>query len=225
MKANFFVIKNFKKKLGIFVIFLVIVGSITFLIVREKNNNQLSVLPETINELEQSNINVQVPSVVGNQITNSTENTESQGVKQIAPIKDKSIPEKVGKYNVIGKLEIPKINLTTYILQSLTKDSLKKSIAKFYGPNINEVGNFCIVGHNYNSKIMFGKLNDLKVGDSIYLTDLYGNKKEYKIYKKYTVKPSDVGCLNQDTNGKSEVTLITCTITCLNRIIVKAAGV
>ncbi|MCL2859198.1 MAG: sortase [Oscillospiraceae bacterium] len=222
MKTKFFVIKNFKKKLGIFVIFLVIVGSITFLIVREKNNNELSVLPETISEIEQGNINIQIPNVIENQTSNSVQN---QGVQQIAPIKDESIPEKVDKYKVTGKLEIPKIKLTTYILESLTKDSLKKSVAKFYGPNINEIGNFCIVGHNYNSKIMFGKLNDLKVGDSIYLTDLYGNKKEYKIYKKYTVKPSDVECLNQNTNGKREVTLITCTITCLKRIIVKAAEV
>ena len=47
----------------------------------------------------------------------------------------------------------------------------------------------------------------------------------YKIYDKYTVDPSDVSCTSQLTNGKKEITLITCTDDSKQRVIVKAREV
>ena len=45
---------------------------------------------------------------------------------------------------------------------------------------------------------------------------------EDKIYNLYKVLPQDVSCLSQDTQGKRETTLITCTNDSKQRIIVKA---
>ena len=53
------------------------------------------------------------------------------------------------------------------------------------------------------------------------LTDNYGDTVTYVLYDKYTVDPTDVSCLNPESNGKREVTLITCTYDGSARVISK----
>lgn len=135
--------------------------------------------------------------------------------------KEEIISEYKG-YEVAAKLEIPKIELETYILQNYSIEALKVCVTKFWGANANEIGNFCIAGHNFNNKNMFRNLNKLEVGDKIFISDNKIGKIEYEIYDIYIVKPEDVDCLSQETNGKRIVTLITCTNDSKNRVIVKA---
>ena len=130
-----------------------------------------------------------------------------------------NMPKSIDGYKVIGKLEIPKIELTTYILENTNKDSLNKSVTKLTGPEINKEGNFCITGHNYNNSRMFGKLKKISKGDKIILTDTYDRRVTYIVK---TIDTKEVEVLSQNTLGKKEVTLITCTTSGLNRIVVKA---
>lgn len=125
-------------------------------------------------------------------------------------------------FDVIAKLEIPKIKLETYILKNFSEASLNVSVTKFWGSNPNQVGNMCVAGHNFKNKNMFRNLKNLKIGDTFTISDNDIGKIEYKIYDIYRVKPEDVSCLSQDTNNKKEVTLITCTSNSKERIIVKA---
>ena len=53
-------------------------------------------------------------------------------------------------------------------------------------------------------------------------TEADNRKIEYAVYDKYEVLPEDDSCTNQNTNGKKEVTLITCTNDSKKRVIVKA---
>lgn len=55
---------------------------------------------------------------------------------------------------------------------------------------------------------MFSKLDLLDIHDSIFIYDIYGNKLEYKIYKKYIANQNDISYL--DNSNSIEVTLITC---------------
>ena len=71
-------------------------------------------------------------------------------------------------------------------------------------------GNLCIVGHNYRDTRFFSKVPTLEIGDTIDITDNYGRTITYIMYDKYSVDPKDTSCLNQATDGKKEVTLITC---------------
>ena len=125
-------------------------------------------------------------------------------------------------FDVIAKLEIPKIKLETYILKNFSEASLNVSVTKFWGSNPNQIGNMCVAGHNFKNKNMFRNLKNLKIGDTFTISDTDIGKIEYKIYDIYRVKPEDVSCLSQDTNNKKEVTLITCTSNSKERIIVKA---
>ena len=128
-------------------------------------------------------------------------------------------------YNTVGSISIPSINVNYPILADTTDSLLKISVCKFWGPNPNEKGNLCIVGHNYRNSRFFSKVPKMVVGDEIKITDLSEKIVTYKVYDKYTVDPSDVSCTSQLTNGKTEVTLITCTDDSKQRVIVKARAV
>lgn len=135
------------------------------------------------------------------------------------------LPEDLDGYKIIGKLEIPKINLETYILNDTNDKTLSKSVTKLCGPKINEMGNFCILGHNYNKTNMFGNLRKVKIGDKIILTNIYGFKLEYKVYDIYKVYPNETECLSQECEGNRDVTLITCTAGAIKRLVVKATEI
>ena len=83
-------------------------------------------------------------------------------------------------------------------------------------------GNFCIAGHNFQRKTMFSKIKKLNIGDKVILEDNKNGSFEYEIYEIYRVEPNDVKCLSQETDGKKELTLITCTSDSKKRIIVKS---
>ena len=134
----------------------------------------------------------------------------------------RSMPQQIEGYEVIGRLEIPKIDLNTYILSETNKDTLNISVTKLCGPKVNGVGNLCIAGHNYNNNNMFGNLKKLEKEDKIYVTDIYDNKFEYIVYEIYKVFPKETECLFQNTNGEREITLITCTTGAIKRLIIKA---
>ena len=148
---------------------------------------------------------------------------ENIASKKIIP--QKVLPTDIDGHEIIGKLEIPKINLSTYILAETNDNTLNKSVTKLCGPNINGAGNFCILGHNYNKTTMFGNLKKLEINDIITLTNMYGQKVEYIVYDIYKVYPNEVECLRQETYGNREVTLITCTTGAIKRLVIKATEI
>ena len=153
----------------------------------------------------------------------SLTNTEIINQTRVNNLKEyQNMPESIDGHKVVGKLEIPKIELTTYILGYTSKESLNKSVTKLTGPEINNEGNFCITGHNYNNGRMFGKLKQLEIGDKIILTDTYDRSVTYTVNTIDTVTPKEVEVLSQNTLGEREVTLITCTTGALKRIVVRA---
>ena len=125
-------------------------------------------------------------------------------------------------YQTEAILDYPKLGISYPVLSEESEELLKVSLCKYWGPNPNKVGNYCIVGHNYLSGKMFGKLSSAAIGDEISLTDLNGDKVTYEVYNRYVVEPTDVSCTSQLTNGQREVTLITCTNYGKQRLVVKA---
>ena len=128
-------------------------------------------------------------------------------------------------YTTDSILNIPSLGINYPVLSQTSEALLKISVNKFWGGNPNEVGNYVIVGHNYRNKKMFGKLSQIKNGDICELTDLAGRTIKYSVYDTYVVNPDDVACTSQKTDGKKEITLITCTNSGQQRFIVKAREV
>lgn len=113
-------------------------------------------------------------------------------------------------YMTIGILSIPKINISYPIINDCTEENLNIAPTKLLGPTPNTVGNLVIVGHNNWNKEFFSNLHKLENGDIVTLKDSNGNNLTYKVYDKYEIKQDDFSCLEQNTNNKIELTLLTC---------------
>ena len=124
-------------------------------------------------------------------------------------------------YYISSVLNIPSLGINYPVLSETSDELLKISLNKFWGPEPNEVGNYCIVGHNYKNKTFFGKLPSIEIGARVELTDMKGITIQYEVYDKYLVDPTDVACTSQLTNGKRELTLITCNSTGKQRHVIK----
>lgn len=130
----------------------------------------------------------------------------------------------VGGYKVIGNLKIDKISLNTDILDpeiegvKYVDDALKFGIVKFYGEEVNKVGNFCIIGHNTSN---FINLKDLAIGDEITLSNENGYEMSYIVTEIMHVSPDDLTVLLPN-EYETELTLITCEEGATTRLVVKA---
>ena len=125
-------------------------------------------------------------------------------------------------FSVVGIIQIPKINIEYPILSHINDELLKIAPCKFYGPLPNTEGNMCIAGHNYDDNRFFSNLNELNIGDIINIYDLNNKLISYKTYDKFEISKTDTTCTSQNTNGKKEITLITCNNFNGNRLIIKA---
>lgn len=125
------------------------------------------------------------------------------------------------QYAIAGNISIDKISIVYPIIKETTEENLKIAPTKLAGPSANEVGNFCITGHNYKNSTHFSNLKNLENGDIVKITDLYKKTVEYEVYDSYEINPDELECLNQDTNGKREVTLITCAKNNKKRLVIK----
>lgn len=124
--------------------------------------------------------------------------------------------------NIIGIIKIDKINIEYPIFSKTTDELLKISPCKFFGPEPNKVGNLCIAGHNFNDERFFSKLSSLKIGDVIEIYAPANVCVYYEVYDMYEIEKNDMNCTSQETNGKKEITLITCNNINKKRLIIKA---
>lgn len=211
MKSKVIVINNIKLKIILLVtiIFIAVFSTVS----ANKNDNQ---------NTNQLNYTEECSVVIGE---NKKEKSNNKHIQKEYKKNEIDFPREIEGIEVIAKLEIPKISLTTYILAETSKENLNKSVTKLCGPKVNGVGNLCITGHNYHNDKMFGDLKKIENGDEIYITDMKGNTIKYIVQNMYKVYPNETDCLSQETNGERQVTLITCTTGAIKRLIVKAVEV
>ena len=156
------------------------------------------------------------------EIKDSVEEIEKELEKKEGYESTKPIEATYKGYKVVGIIEIPKINIKYPIIDKSSEETMKYSITRFKGKGANEIGNLTLAGHNNKDGTMFGDIKYLNEGDTLYITDLTGRKLEYEIFKKYTIDPNDISCVESVEENTREVTLITCTNGHINRLIFKA---
>ena len=211
---------------GIFIVFQYFYKKDVFSVEKGTYKNESNIIDLEMIENENNEDNIienQEEQKEGNEIENNV--TENKVVENKTQEKiDINTVKEIKGYKVIGRIKINKLNYEDIILDKTTTESLKLGLTKFWGPEMNEVGNFSISGHNYkiDRSQLFSKLDNLTEGDTFSLKDLKGRTVNYKIYKKYKVLPSDTSTIDQNEDGKREVTLITCTRNAKERIIFKA---
>lgn len=118
-------------------------------------------------------------------------------------------------YEILGTIEIPKVNLKCAILNEVTPRSIQIAVGQIYTANgLNKPGNTVIYGHNYRNNLFFSRNDELNNGDKIYILNQEGTKLTYEIYNIFIATSTDTSFYiksAEDTDGKAEITLSTCT--------------
>lgn len=147
------------------------------------------------------------------------EENDEYGVSRIP--EEHSEEKQVDDNLVLGTIEIPKIGISYPVISTTTAEYLKIAPTKLAGVGLNEKGNCSIIGHNYENDKFFSKLGDLSKDDVVYIKEKDGMKRVYSVTEKKEISANDVSCLEQNTNDKRQVTLITCTNVKNKRLVVK----
>lgn len=182
--------------------------------------------------------------VVAKNTTTKNEVSESENVVDLSDLYENILPEPdvqepVGDeeptereepakqylegYEIVGTIRIPKTGIEYPVLSQVTKKSLETSVAILYGPGVNVPGNTVIVGHNYRNQRFFSNNDKLSNGDTVILTDVYGNVVTYVIYNMYYTSPDDADYMIRPVDdGVREVSLSTCNDDSTQRLIIWA---
>ena len=131
--------------------------------------------------------------------------------------KEDVLPET--KYDVLGKIKIDKINVEQQIFDSTDEKALEEGVIKLYGDKLNNLGNFCLAGHNYEN--IFQRLEEMEIGDEFEIIDENEESTKYKIMQIASVEPTDLNLLKTEPE-KTQITLITCENYSTQRLIIKA---
>lgn len=124
------------------------------------------------------------------------------------------------KENILGTINIPKLNIQYPVFSNFDNELLKISPCKFFGPNFGENGNICIAGHNYDNNKFFSNISSLNINDEILLTNNLNKVSCYYVKKIYEVKPDDLSPIYSYDDNKKQLTLVTCNNKNNNRIII-----
>lgn len=204
-------------------VFLVFLLSSYYIYAEYDRNKSEQVSQALLSEVKQDDNTIKESSTNDPIIIVLSEN-EAEEIEEVNEVvKDTQIGDKT--YSTEAIITIPKIDISYPVLSETSDELLEISVNRYWPQKDkmkpNEVGNYCIVGHNYRNGKMFGRLHELKNGDKVYLEDMSGKKLKYEVYYKYIVEPTDTSCTSQLTNGRKELTLITCTNYGTQRLVVK----
>lgn len=116
-------------------------------------------------------------------------------------------------------LEIPSIDLEQYVLGETTEENLAVSLTQINPNQIPGEGNFSIAGHRgYRGDRHFRQLSNVNKGEEIRLHS-EGKVYVYEVNSILIVDPTQLNVL--DKSGEPEITLVTCTLSGDQRLIVK----
>lgn len=111
---------------------------------------------------------------------------------------------------VIGTLEIPKLELSAPIKEGIEQEILANSIGHFNNSSIWD-GNVCLASHNRGDSVKhyFDRINELVNGDTIiYKTKL--GERSYQVFQIKEIENTDWSITENKTKDKNTITLVTC---------------
>ena len=172
-----------------------------------------------VNDVLIVELNSDDADVASTEVIEETQEDPTASVVDSSP--ERTVTVAGSNYTSEAILSIPKLGISYPVLSETSEELLKISLNKYWGGEPNEVGNYCVVGHNYANGKLFGRLKEVNIGDTCTLKDMKGRTVTYEVYDRYIVDPTDVSCTSQLTNGQIEMTLITCREYGTKRLIVK----
>ena len=106
----------------------------------------------------------------------------------------------------LGTIKIPAIGVNFSIYEGTSSSDMLYGAGHFIGTSIWD-GNVCLAAHNRGVKNNFGKIHNLKAGDTITLTTIYGIR-TYVVSSVQKVHETNTSCIQDSASNM--ITLVTC---------------
>ena len=106
----------------------------------------------------------------------------------------------------IGTLQIPSLGIDVKVWEGETTESMKKGVAH-YSSTTGWDGNVGLCGHNRGARYVIGSIKDLKAGDTIVYTTVYGTR-TYEVSYVGTISNTDWSRLRATPDNR--ITITTC---------------
>ena len=106
----------------------------------------------------------------------------------------------------IGTLKIPSLNINMKVWEGETNTSMAKGLGH-YSSTSGWDGNVGVCGHNRSAKYTIGSIKNLKDGDTITYTTVYGTR-TYEVVTVETIASSDWSYLQATFDNR--ITITTC---------------
>lgn len=188
------------KIIGITLIIITIALLVTTLIINIKIKKSRKESSLAINNVIEEN------SITTNEIINkvTNENIENKTIEEFIDIEATDYEPD----NLIGTLQIPKINVDAEIMEGTSDEVLAYYIGHFENTSIWD-GNVALASHNRGNNVVhyFQDINQLIEGDEIIYTTKVGERR-YKVFSTKEIVSTDWS-ITEETN-ENIITLMTC---------------
>lgn len=147
--------------------------------------------------------------------TETVAETEAPAVPEYLLDAEREMPvQTINGRDYIGVLTIPSLELELPVLSQWDYPALKVAPCRYSGSLYQD--NLIICAHNYASH--FGKLKNLRVGDTAIFTDMDENVVGFQLAAQETIQPEDLEAMEA---GDWDLTLFTCTVGGQSRVTVR----
>ena len=147
--------------------------------------------------------------------TETAAETEAPAIPEYLLDADREMPvQTINDRDYIGVLTIPSLELELPVLSQWDYPALKVAPCRYSGSLYQD--NLIICAHNYASH--FGKLKNLRVGDTAIFTDMDENVVSFQLAAQETIQPEDLEAMEA---GDWDLTLFTCTVGGQSRVTVR----
>ena len=147
--------------------------------------------------------------------TETVAETEAPAVPEYLLDAEREMPvQTINGRDYIGVLTIPSLELELPVLSQWDYPALKVAPCRYSGSLYQD--NLIICAHNYGSH--FGKLKNLRVGDTAIFTDMDENVVSFQLAAQETIQPEDLEAMEA---GDWDLTLFTCTVGGQSRVTVR----
>ena len=147
--------------------------------------------------------------------TETVAETEAPAIPEYLLDADREMPvQTINGRDYIGVLTIPSLELELPVLSQWDYPALKVAPCRYSGSLYQD--NLIICAHNYASH--FGKLKNLRVGDTAIFTDMDENVVSFQLAAQETIQPEDLEAMEA---GDWDLTLFTCTVGGQSRVTVR----
>lgn len=191
-----------RNKLGNFCIFLgvlLMLGAVALLVYNENEATKAEiaaagVMPELVQTIQDTK-----------QLLEESETVQVEVPLEFLKPSDMVMTEvEIDGYLYIGYLSIPALELELPIMSDWTYPSLQIAPSRYCGTVKGE--DLVLMAHNYDKH--FGRISELREGDSVYFVDMDGDTTVYEVVARDVLAPTAV---EEMTAGDYDLTLFTCT--------------